>query len=333
MGGEMAAIQRTASKVSNDIFSVFKWKRAAREDMNYDCCSDAHQKVTHPSDVVFYYVDPYEEELVYLNTDLKSYGESTIKKGKVELALTSLSLAVECANSSNEWLTKYIEDDSQGYNIRGLLFLYNHDYLYDKDFYEDIMKKIDLAKVKLSPNTKIHMLNPHQISDIVNIAFDITNLIGSGNLPHPDDFMFYYPDLYLTRIKHPVSTSTAATIEMITSPYIIIKYNSFMWGKDEKDDGYVIYYNQPGASAEEFVYFFDMLSSFQILTQGKKIRIRMAYLNPSDDAPHYFDKAKRKYSAHWLQGEESRLFGNMEFDFIPKVVTNYSLEKIGMEQR
>ncbi|MDF9973077.1 hypothetical protein L3O58_25055, partial [Klebsiella pneumoniae] len=95
MGGETSAIQRVAGKISEDIFSVFKWNSAAREDMNWDCCQEAHSKKTHPSDVVFYYIDPYEEEMVYLNTDLKSYAEGTIGKKIVEGALTSLALATE----------------------------------------------------------------------------------------------------------------------------------------------------------------------------------------------------------------------------------------------
>lgn len=53
MGGETSAIQRVAGKISDDIFSVFKWDRAARADMNWDCCQEAHSKKTHPSDVVF----------------------------------------------------------------------------------------------------------------------------------------------------------------------------------------------------------------------------------------------------------------------------------------
>ena len=333
MAGEMATIQRTASKISDEIFSVFKWRRTKREDMNYDCCTQAHAKKTHPSDVVFYYVDPYEEEVVYLNTDLKSYGATSIKKGMVEDALTTLVLSVECANTSDSWHNKYVEDELLGYNVRGLLFLFNHDSLYDKDFYENIMSKIDLKKVINTSNTKIHLLNPYQISDIINISSDITSQIGSGNLPHPDEFIYYYPDLYLTRIKHPITSDTAATIEMITSPYVIIKHNRFNWGKTEKEEGYVIYYNQPGASPEEFIYFFDMLSSFQILTQGKRIRIRMSYFNPHEDAHHHFDRAKRNYSSHWLVGEEDRLFGQMDLKMIPKKVTDFNLEEIGMEQR
>lgn len=140
MGGETSAIQRVAGKISEDIFSVFKWNSAAREDMNWDCCQEAHSKKTHPSDVVFYYIDPYEEEMVYLNTDLKSYAEGTIGKKIVEGALTSLALATECANVSEEWRMKYVHEESLGYNVRGLLFLYNHDNLYDKDFYENITK-------------------------------------------------------------------------------------------------------------------------------------------------------------------------------------------------
>ncbi len=34
MGGETSAIQRVAGKISDDIFSVFKWDRAARESAN-----------------------------------------------------------------------------------------------------------------------------------------------------------------------------------------------------------------------------------------------------------------------------------------------------------
>ncbi|PXJ91987.1 hypothetical protein DMR37_23920, partial [Klebsiella pneumoniae] len=44
MGGETSAIQRVAGKISDDIFSVFKWDRAARADMNWDCCQEAHSK-------------------------------------------------------------------------------------------------------------------------------------------------------------------------------------------------------------------------------------------------------------------------------------------------
>ncbi|HDL8518520.1 TPA: hypothetical protein PXS10_001076, partial [Yersinia enterocolitica] len=257
MGGENSAIQRVASKISDEIFSVFKWKRTKREDMNWDCGLEHHNKKTHPSDVVFYYTDPYEEEIVYLNTDLKSYGEKSIAKGGVEGALQTLSLAVECANSSMVWRKKYLDDETLPYNVKGLLFLYNHDHLYHKDFYKDIMSKVDLSDFSFTENHKLYLLDPHKIADIINISFDITNLIGRGKLPNKKEFSYYYPDLSLTRLKHTIDNNTAATVELLTSPYIIIKHNQFEYDGEKKDDGYVIYYNQPGNNEDEFVYFFD----------------------------------------------------------------------------
>ncbi|HHK8203364.1 TPA: hypothetical protein ACQVHI_000809 [Serratia marcescens] len=333
MGGETSAIQHVANKITQDIFKVFKWQRAVSQDMNWDCELQAHDKKTHPSDVVFYYTDPYEEEIVYLNTDLKSYAQGSIGKGIVEGAISSLALATECANSSSQWRMRYIKDESLGYNVRGLLFLYNHDNLYDKDFYNNVMKKITPETIKCPPNVKLHILDPYKISDIINISSDIKVLIGSGELPQPDRFNYYYPDLSLTRIKHPVTEKTAATIELLSSPYVILKHDSFNWMGDEKDSGYVIYYNQPGNSVDEFVYFFDMLSNYQILTDAKKISIRHCHINPHQDAIHHFEKAKLRYSSHWLLGENERLFSKVSLDKVSTVVVQYSLEAIGMEQR
>ncbi|MCE0812930.1 hypothetical protein [Buttiauxella sp. S04-F03] len=333
MGGETSAIQHVANKITQDIFKVFKWQRAVSQDMNWDCDLQAHDKKTHPSDVVFFYIDPYEEELVYLNTDLKSYAEGSIGKSIVEGAISSLALATECANISPQWRTRYVLDESLGYNVRGLLFLYNHDNLYDKDFYSKVMKKVDPEVIKCPPNVKLHILDPYKISDIINISSDIKMLIGSGELPQPDQYHYYYPDLALTRIKHPVNHKTAATIEMLSSPYVILKHESFSWMGDAKDSGYVIYYNQPGNSVDEFVYFFDMLSNYQILTDAKKITIRHCYINSHQDAIHNFERAKLKYSSHWLLGENERLFSKVSFDKVATIVVQYSLEAIGMEQR
>ncbi|MBP1130877.1 hypothetical protein JOE25_002451 [Serratia sp. PL17] len=333
MGGETSAIQHVANKITQDIFKVFKWQRAVSQDMNWDCELQAHDKKTHPSDVVFYYTDPYEEEIVYLNTDLKSYAQGSIGKGIVEGAISSLALATECANISPQWRMRYINDESLGYNVRGLLFLYNHDNLYDKDFYNNVMKKITPEAIKCPPNVKLHILDPYKISDIINISSDIKVLIGSGELPQPDKFHYYYPDLSLTRIKHQVTEKTAATIELLSSPYVILKHDSFSWMGDEKDSGYVIYYNQPGNSVDEFVYFFDMLSNYQILTDAKKISVRHCHINPHQDAIHHFEKAKSRYSSHWLLGENERLFSKVTLDKVTTVVIQYSLEAIGMEQR
>ena len=46
-----------------------------------------------------------------------------------------------------------------------------------------------------------------------------------------------------------------------------------------------------------------------------------------------FEKAKKKYSTDWLLGEDERLFLKFDFEKTDKVVVEYNLEKIGMEQR
>lgn len=333
MGGETSSIQHVANKITQDIFKIFKWQRATSQDMNWDCGLEAHDKKTHPSDVVFYYTDPYEEEIVYLNTDLKSYAQSSIGKGMVEGALSSLALATECANISQQWCKRYVRDESLGYKVRGLLFLYNHDNLYDKDFYSSVMKKVDPEIIKCPPNIKLHLLDPFKISDMINIASDIKMLIGSGALPQPDLYYFYYPDLALTRIKHPINNKTAATVEVLTSPFIIIKHEEFDWMGEKEDSGYVIYYNQPGNNEDEFIYFLDMLSNYQILIDAKRIKIRHCHINPHEDAIHHFERAKQRYSAHWLSGESERLFSKVAFEKTATMVIQYSLEAIGMEQR
>ena len=71
---ETKHIADMASKVSDDLFEVFKWKRKIVEDHSWLCVTpDEHEgKNDHPSDCVFYYRDPYDNEMKYINTDLKS---------------------------------------------------------------------------------------------------------------------------------------------------------------------------------------------------------------------------------------------------------------------
>ncbi|HHT1432475.1 TPA: hypothetical protein ACTYDG_005786 [Klebsiella michiganensis] len=102
---------------------------------------------------------------------------------------------------------------------------------------------------------------------------------------------------------------------------------------EKEDSGYVIYYNQPGNSEDEFIYFLDMLSNYQILTDAKRIKIRHCHINPHEDSIHHFERAKQKYSAHWLSGENERLFSKVAFEKTATMVIQYSLEAIGMGQR
>ena len=130
---ETANIAKIAQIVSDEIFSVFGWKRRPHKDQNWECVVPSHRKATHPSDVVFSYDSPLENGRVYLTVDVKSYQRSVITKNKVEEALLSLSMSAECANQSEEWQDLYV-DPTTNARVHGMLFVFNHDGNYDKDF-------------------------------------------------------------------------------------------------------------------------------------------------------------------------------------------------------
>lgn len=108
---ETGNIEDLAKIVAKDIFSWFKWQQAGLKDVNWDCVQDHHKKKTHPSDTVFSYIHPYTGDRIFLNTDLKSYAEGTIKPAAIRKAIQSLAMSVECANVSQDWQDKYITDD------------------------------------------------------------------------------------------------------------------------------------------------------------------------------------------------------------------------------
>lgn len=90
---ETANIAAMAERLSNELFSEFFWKRTGPMNANWACQKQQrHEKKTHPSDVVFYYDDPYSRHRVYVNCDLKSYAKSSITAPALRGALESLSM-------------------------------------------------------------------------------------------------------------------------------------------------------------------------------------------------------------------------------------------------
>lgn len=171
-------------------------------------------------------------------------------------------MTVECAKESSEWRSKYSVDASEQHEVRGLLFIHNHDNGYDKPFYEAI-DKVDLPALPVAPGSLLHFLGPHDIQRLFSIANDIKGLKGEDELPK--EYTFYYPDLVMSRRQGDV-WGQPATIETLTGPYIIVKHGA----TETYGAGYVIYYNAPGECSEEFEYFLDSLSRYQMLESGRK---------------------------------------------------------------
>lgn len=71
---ETINIAKMAEKLSKGIFGEFLWQRMEHTNLNWPCeDQETHEVKTHPSDVVFWYDEPYSQSRTYVNCDLKSY--------------------------------------------------------------------------------------------------------------------------------------------------------------------------------------------------------------------------------------------------------------------
>jgi hypothetical protein len=141
----------------------------------------------------------------------------------------------------------------------------------------------------------------------------------------PKDYSFYYPDLVMSRRQGDV-WDQSATIESLTGPYLIIKHRS----TQAYGDGYVIYYNRLGDTPEEFEYFLDSLSRYQMLESGQKIRIRVTNENAIDDLKSVFQTAKKKYVKAWgFDPVREAILDQIEIDRITSVSSTYNPGDMG----
>ena len=244
---ETGNIEELAKLVSNDIFKWFKWETCALKDTDWQCVTVSHQKRTHPADVVFYYDDPYSGNVIYLNTDLKSYKKGSIGPTSISKALSSLSISVECANLSEDWQNKYLINDIGFDCVIGMLFIYNHDAEFDKDLIE-VIDSIDFEKINIPENVKLLLLAPQKIRTLVNVVTDMKGLVADNLLPRTE-YTFFYPDLVMAK-RHGEEWSQPASVEALTSPWLIIKHRA----TDDIEEGFVIYYQKSGDTVDEFVY-------------------------------------------------------------------------------
>lgn len=344
-GGEVSAIAEMANLVANDLVKWFKWTKFPLVDQNFKCLkvekhsaprrkrktADGSTEDTgldvqtavdectspkshnHPVDVILSYVDPYTAKRVMLNTDLKSYQSSSISKTMIRNALKSLGNTIECARSSADWKAKY--NFSEDADIRGLLFVYNHDGDYDKNFYNIFLStpgqngdkgqgKIDISNLPISKGQLLHIIEPKIINYMLSIINDSASLHTDGTFPETEYF-FYYPELTLHKTKLP-KEKRPATIELLSAPYLIIehgpikKYNEKTHTlEDRYKEGFIVYYNRSGSTIKEFIYLLDTLSSFQMLDRDCSLRLRIAHDQPAEALKSNFEAAKSTYAEDW----------------------------------
>lgn len=321
---ETKNIATMASILSNDLFGEFLWSQVGPTDTNWPCEDpDGHKLKTHPSDVVFYYDNPYALSRTYVNCDLKSYASGTITKSAITPAIESLGRTLACAEKSIEWQRLFLHDNVNS-EICGLLFVYNHDGAYDKDF-KGLLAK---AKPELHPmpkGSKLFVLGPEDIFWLNNVKYEIVQMRGKEIVPSRDHCRYFYPNLVRKNNVQP-ENARAATLEVLSSPWVVL---TFTHPKTNRQ-GYVIFYRRRGESAPEFLYLIDYLMSYQVINDNTDIYIRT--LDPDPTAPASFQKAVQEYTEQCEDSVEIlQMLKTISYSQINDIHTQFSEIEIGMD--
>ncbi|HBO2455762.1 hypothetical protein [Pseudomonas aeruginosa] len=358
-GGERAGIAAIAVKVANELLPWLKWNYHHPPDQNFNCLQVAkhkqskaepddtsEQKHNHPTDVVYSYIDPYTEKTVAINTDLKSYAKNSITQSSIRKSLKSLAHTIDCARYSDEWKERYSLSE-ENIEIRGMLFVYNHDGGWDNNFYDVFYGKknprrsknppenendINISNIDLQANQQIHILEPKTIKYIKTVFDDLEKLDSRSEF-NRKSYQFFYPDLNLHKTNNsPINRP--ATLELISAPFMIIEYQGDVLynGNQEVvkrvDPGYKIYYKEKIESWKEIFFLLDSLSNYQMLNSNKKISVRAIAQDQGEMAQNHFRTAVQEYIKKWGKNE---VLTGINFELIPTVSDTFSTQEIECE--
>jgi len=237
-------------------------------------------------------------------------------------------MSVQCANESTEWKQKFNVISDERHEVRGLLFVHNHDKGYEKNFHQELAK-VKSRTLPIARGQLVHYLGPSDIQRLFTITNDLMRLRSEDELPGIDDCTFYYPDLVMKKRSMDV-WDQGATIESLAGPYMILKHRQ----AKKSDDGFVVYYNRDGGSAEEFEYLIDSFARFQMLESSERMRIQMVSNSASPDFKSHFESAKMRYVKAWGFLEERKsILDAIEIGRVAAVASNYDPGEIGWKQR
>ena len=320
-----------AVKLSDEVFSEFFWQKVGPEDQNWPCEDPEHHGVdTHPADVVFFYDEPYTLKRTFVHCDLKSYAKATINAGNVHGAIESPAKQIACAEKSEKWRDLYMHGGVTP-DVCGLLFVYNHDGGYEKDF-STHLTTIKRDRLPLPKGARIVVLGPADIYWLDNVRHDIRQLRGAAagtTLPAANQCKYFYPQLDGRANLQP-EKARAASLEMLTSPWIILEYKH---GPGHSLRGFIVYYRRDGNNEEQFMYLLDYLRHYQVLAEGAKVEVRMLGGDPM--AATRFQKAQHRYIEGLGDDSETTELAakvsEIKFAKIANTVTDFSTIDIGMD--
>lgn len=321
MAGETSARSKMANLVSDEVLSIFGWaKSSGPTDTNYKCIApDCHQKAKHhPTDVVFFYPDPYKAQDVYIQTDLKSYSKSTIDSTNISSAILSLGNQVDCAAISEEWQGRYVNQE-RSYRVEGMLFIFNNDGEFNCDFKNKLNGISETTYEKLPKNSNIYIFDPERVNILHSIAYDIMTY----KHKKIKEYSFFYPN-QVKLVSHCEGESHAASLETLLGPIIPV-----IQTHENNKRSLKIYYIKEGGTQDEFHYLLDFLVHFQQEHIMKSIEI--CFVKSSENARSNFMSAKEKYRKD--QNAPNNLTDNIDCSRLSKLQVLMSETDLGMEAR
>lgn len=324
--GETGNTAKIAEFVSKDIFSIFGWRVSGSTNINWNCVNPEHSNTTHPADIVFSYADPYKNRMTYVLSDLKSYSKGSITKNSIKKALVDLNKSLSCAKVSSDWRDKFV-DTENNYDIKGMLFIYNHDGEFverDHEFstlLDDACRTLDLDEGNL-----IYVVGPSTIHYLINVANNIKLLCADKKLPlDMNDRGFYYPELDREKLFHD-KARLPLSIESMAANFHVMRYAK---GSAEKIDGLDIYMKGPGDSTDSFMHLIDFIRLNNCLQDSPAIRVFLPF--GGSEARRKFEKALNIYVDGLDSPTTESIKKLVSFEHCPTIVKHqYFNEEIGM---
>ncbi|WP_081479674.1 hypothetical protein [Verminephrobacter aporrectodeae] len=290
MSAENENTAKLSEVAATELFSEFFWESTGMTNHDWPCDDqERHNVKTHPCDVVYYYNEPYSPNRTYVHCDLKSYAQGTIRPASVKSAVESLAKQVACAEKSEQWRKFHCHDHVTA-SICGLLFVYNHDGKYDANFQSNLIN-INPEYLHLPKGAKLFVLGPKEIFWLDNIRDEIQRMRGSrsAELPSHDYCSYFRPQLN-RRANLQARTAKAATLEMLTSPIIILEHRD---PKGSAKRGVVVFYSRKGETSDEFMYLIDTLRKYELLNDNTTVTIKTLEASPTSSPT--FKHAQQQY--------------------------------------
>jgi hypothetical protein len=289
---ERVNVATMADYMSRQLFSKFGWELHGTPNESWKCTNPDHLKEDHPTDATFVYEDPYTGNYVHLLTDVKSYSATTIKSFSLNSTIESLAVAVDCAKDNENWKDLYLKAGAPP-QVEGLLFVFNHDAQYDRNFNQSISHAFE-SPIQIPRGVRITIIGPDDVWYLNEIIADTAVLAREGTIPlNPEDLSFYYPSISRRKIARR-DRSVVATIDVLKGKYQLLTYK--LPQGSGSINGMLVYYRGPGQDEREFIVLIDMLRMLGMLDSCDVIHIRCARAIPM--AANNFRKALSQYSGY-----------------------------------